>query len=191
MLANFLLLACLLVVCVQLLVTLSCHLQKCAKFLAYNSQQQTAAIEQLCGVNTPLSVGVQTETKLTKSVLQYMKYKERERVRGGGGEGGRTLMCSDVPYTQRNIIYIKIGASSIICMYCVQCTMYYPEFSPRKRILLISNWLYVYIYSKCRLILYSTSYTVKTPDVEFHTYNRMPQDQTVHRAEYVSCLWAA
>jgi hypothetical protein len=34
-------------------------------------------------------------------------------------------------------------------------------------------------------------YTVKTPDVEFRTYDRMPQDQTVHRAEYVSGLWAA
>jgi hypothetical protein len=34
-------------------------------------------------------------------------------------------------------------------------------------------------------------YTVKTPDVEFRTYDRMPQDQTVHRAEHVSGLWAA
>jgi hypothetical protein len=32
---------------------------------------------------------------------------------------------------------------------------------------------------------------VKTPDVEFRTYDRMPQDQTVHGAEYVSALWAA
>jgi hypothetical protein len=38
-------------------------------------------------------------------------------------------------------------------------------------------------------ILYT--YTVKTPDVDFRTYNRMPQDQTVHGAENVSCLWAA
>ncbi len=28
--------------------------------------------------------------------------------------------------------------------------------------------------------------TVKTSDVEFRTYNRMTQDQTVHWAEYVS-----
>jgi hypothetical protein len=34
-------------------------------------------------------------------------------------------------------------------------------------------------------------YTVKTPDADFRTYNRMPQDQTVHGAENVSCLWAA
>jgi hypothetical protein len=34
-------------------------------------------------------------------------------------------------------------------------------------------------------------HTDKTPDVEFRTYDRMPQDQTVHRAEYVSGLWAA
>ncbi len=35
------------------------------------------------------------------------------------------------------------------------------------------------------------AYTVKTQDVEFRTYDRMPQDQTVHRAEYVFDLWAA
>jgi hypothetical protein len=34
-------------------------------------------------------------------------------------------------------------------------------------------------------------YTVKTPDADFRTYNRMPQDQTVHGAENVSYLWAA
>ena len=34
-------------------------------------------------------------------------------------------------------------------------------------------------------------YTVKTLDVEFLTYNRMTQDQTVNWAEYVSGLWAA
>jgi hypothetical protein len=34
------------------------------------------------------------------------------------------------------------------------------------------------------------AYTVKTPDVEFRTYNWMLQDQTVHGAEYVSGLWA-
>ncbi len=34
-------------------------------------------------------------------------------------------------------------------------------------------------------------YTVKTPDADFRTYNRMPQDQTVHGAENVSCLWTA
>ena len=34
-------------------------------------------------------------------------------------------------------------------------------------------------------------YTDKTPDVDFRTYNRMPQDQTVQGAENVSCLWAA
>ncbi len=35
------------------------------------------------------------------------------------------------------------------------------------------------------------TYTVKTVDVEFRTYNRMTQDQTVNWAEYVSGLWAA
>ena len=34
-------------------------------------------------------------------------------------------------------------------------------------------------------------YTDKTPDVDFRTYNRMPQDQTVQGAENVSCLWTA
>jgi hypothetical protein len=33
--------------------------------------------------------------------------------------------------------------------------------------------------------------TDKTPDVDFRTYNRMPQGQTVQGAENVSCLWAA
>ncbi len=33
-------------------------------------------------------------------------------------------------------------------------------------------------------------HTVKTPDIDFRTYNRMPQDQTVHGAENVSSLWA-
>ncbi len=32
---------------------------------------------------------------------------------------------------------------------------------------------------------------MKTLDVEFRTYNRMTQDQTVNWAEYVSGLWAA
>ncbi len=32
---------------------------------------------------------------------------------------------------------------------------------------------------------------MKTVDVEFLTYNRMTQDQTVNWAEYVSGLWAA
>ncbi len=32
---------------------------------------------------------------------------------------------------------------------------------------------------------------MKTLDVEFRTYNRMTQDQTVNCAEYVSGLWAA
>ena len=47
-------------------------------------------------------------------------------------------------------------------------------------------WIFVIFIS---LSLYE--YTVTTPDVEFRTYDRMPQDQTVHRAEYVSGLWAA
>jgi hypothetical protein len=34
-------------------------------------------------------------------------------------------------------------------------------------------------------------FTVTTPDAGFRTYNRVPQDQTVHGAENVFCLWAA
>ena len=48
--------------------------------------------------------------------------------------------------------------------------------------------------ANCFLLLASVHpnyYTVKTPNADFRTYNRMPQDQTVHGAENVSCLWAA
>ncbi len=53
----------------------------------------------------------------------------------------------------------------------------------------LGSYMRALLVSQHRRHLLEAPYTVKTPDVDFRTYNRMPQDQTVHGAENVSSLW--
>jgi hypothetical protein len=70
-------------------------------------------------------------------------------------------------------------------LYSVTLNKTFPNFSS------LQCYIQVHLVGKPCADLEKLYYTVKTPDADFRTYNRMPQDQTVQGAESVSCLWAA